>query len=700
MGRRTRLGFPRALRAFSALFLTAWLGGCTSLDAPIQAKDADGKPTGREVVLELAGNDSVPRRRLLRVLEDRLLDLSRQPGSVAVLEDVRFAVEDLYRAQGHPDVVVEVASRPVEETEVLEVRITEGTPVTVGDLQIVGGESYDRDRLLSFWLRKGSGTLGLGPPLYVESDLRGFTQSLQIFLKGEGFLEARVPPPVLTRREAEPVVDVRIEIQAGPRYVVGEARIDPAVESALGSSPPALSSGEPAEARRIEAFRSQVVDGLRGNGRPDPHIRLALARRIDGDGHFVDVAVEGEPGPLAVVLGVDVEGLERTDEDVVRAQLEIPIGKPFDGETVDASLRNLYLTGLFQRVDVRNDWVGDETQTPRPMRVHLTFVEQETRTVEALLGWGSYERARGKLRFEEANLFGSGRGLVMEGRLSQRGWRALSTVTDPDFLRSGLTLSVSADALSREEPSFLDRAYGGTVALGRQVTDHWIVRGGYSYRLHDGLSSDVLDPAAAIESYKEGSPFLETRYDTRDSLIYPRSGYQVALQVDSNSPKFGSDLDFVRVRFAASAYLPFDEDSGLAFRTDQGMLWPSDPAELIPLQERFYNGGENTVRSYRESLLGPLDANGRPLGGDFRNVFGVELRSRLVGMLEGSLFVDAGNVGTDIDEFGLSDLRYAVGAGLRIALPIGPIRFDAGINPEPRDGDRDWVLHISVGYPF
>jgi outer membrane protein insertion porin family len=690
----------RALRGVSALALVAALSACTALDRPIQANDPQGKPEGELVELVLVGNDSVPRRRLFRVLQDRLIDFSRNPGSRAVMEDVRFAVEDVYRGQGHPDVVVTVASMPAEDRQLLEVTIAEGTPVTVGDLEITGGEAFVRDELLKFWLRKSSGALGLGPPLFVESDLRGFAQSLQIYLRGEGYLEAKVPPPDFARREAEPIVDVRVAIDTGPRYVVGDVGIVDAVRAALGDTVPSLDHGEAAEARRIEGFRSQIVDGLRGNGRPDPHIRLDLQRRIDGEGHFVDVAVEGDPGPLAVVVGVDVEGLDRTDESVVRAQLAIPIGEPFDGETVDASLRNLYLTGLFQRVDVRNDWVGDEAASPRSMRVHLTFVEQETRTVEALLGWGSYERARGKLRFEEANLFGTGRGLVVEGRLSQRGWRALATVTDPNFLRSGLTLSVSADALRREEPSFLDRAYGGTVALGRQITDHWIVRGGYSYRLHDGLTSNVLDPAAAIESYTEGSPFLESRYDTRDSLIYPRSGYQIALQIDSNAPAFGSDLDFTRARFAASAYLPFNADTGLAFRTDQGLLWPRDRSETIPLQERFYNGGENTVRSYRESLLGPLDTNGRPLGGEFRNVFGVELRSRLIGMFEGSLFVDAGNVGTDIGDFGLSDISYAVGAGLRIALPIGPIRFDAGVNPEPRDGDRDWVLHISVGYPF
>jgi outer membrane protein insertion porin family len=685
---------------FIATVLMLLLCGCSSFDGPIQAKNANGAPEGSLVELAVQGNDSIPRRRLSRVLQDRLLDLSRHPGSEAVLEDVRFAVEDLYRGQGYPDVVVEVSTEPAEDRQVLEVSVREGTPVTVGDLEIVGGDGFERERLLTFWLRKGSGTLGLGPPLFVESDMRGFAQSLRIFFRGEGYLEAEVPPPVFQRRDGEPVVDVRIAIEAGPRYVVGQVGIQDAIRAALGDSQASLKPGAAAEVRRMEGFRSQVVDGLRERGRPDPHVRLDLRRRIDADGHFVDVTVEGEPGPLAVVEGVDVEGLERTDESVVRAQLEVPLGQPFQGGSVDASLRNLYLTGLFQRVDVRNDWIGDETESPRRMRLHLTFVEQETRTVEALLGWGSYERARGKLRFEEANLFGTGRGLVVEGRVSQRGWRTLTTVTDPNFLRSGLTLSVSADALRREEPSFLDRAYGGTVALGRQVTDHWVVRGGYSYRLHDGLTSDVLDPAAAIESYTEGSPFLESRYDTRDSLIYPRSGYQIAVQADTNAPAFGSDLDFTRLRFAASAYLPFGDDSGLAFRTDQGLLWPSDGADTIPLQERFYNGGENTVRSYRESLLGPLDANGRPLGGSFRNVFGIEIRSRLLGMLEGALFVDAGNVGTDSGDFGLSDLRYAVGAGLRIALPIGPIRFDAGINPEPRDGDRDWVLHISVGYPF
>src|SRR6185503_5417776 len=101
----------------------------------------------------------------------------------------------------------------------------------------------------------------------------------------------------------------------------------------------------------------------------------------------------------------------------------------------------------------------------------------------------------------------------------------------------------------------------------------------------------------------------------------------------------------------------------------------NDPGQL-PIQERFFNGGESTVRSFRESHLGPRSPNGDPEGGEFRNIFNVETRFPLFGPLQGALFVDAGNVGRKVEDYGFRDMRYAVGAGLRFALPIGPLRVD------------------------
>src|SRR5690606_23855754 len=148
------------------------------------------------------------------------------------------------------------------------------------------------------------------------------------------------------------------------------------------------------------------------------------------------------------------------------------------------------------------------------------------------------------------------------------------------------------------------------------IAERTTARIGYTYRLHTGLESEVLDPAATIREYTEGSPFVEARYDSRDSPIYPRQGLHLMAQIDGNHPDLGADIDFLRARVAAAWYAPLDDDVGLALRAESGWLWPGDGSTAVPLPERFYNGGESSVRSFDQSDLGPKDPNGRALGGE------------------------------------------------------------------------------------
>lgn len=691
------------------------LGACGSTRTFVAAPEED-RPEGVPIDVEFHGVEQVAEFRLIRAIEDRMYDLSRQPDSEVVVQDAAFDIEDFYRQEGFPDVEVEArverpavtdADDPEDEvdprTRVAIFEITEGPQVTVSAMDVVGADSYSRERLSELWLRRGSGALGLGDPLFVENDVLGFVEGLRLFLRGEGYLDAKVRLEEIVRPPGSTEVAIRIVIDEGVRYVVGNVDVAPDVAEAVRGGDFDDPTGAPAAAERIDAFRTAVREVLRRRGRPEPDVRVELSRRATEAGKFVDIAVVGRPGRVARIVEIRLEGLESTRESVVRDLLEVEEGQLYDGTALDESLRQLYLTGLFKRIDLETAWIESEGDDPSGigrLRVVLRIVEQESETIEALIGYGSYERLRGKLRYEEANLFGTGRGLVLEGRLSQKGWRGLATVTDRDFLHSGLGLSISGDVRRREAPSFVDRAYGGTIAFTRELTERWMVRGGYSYRLHDGLVSEVQTPAADITRYTEGAPFLETRLDSRDSLIYPRDGGQLQFQIDANDPAFGADIEFVRARFGSSYYVPISERVSLALRADTGLLWPGERSDLVPLQERFYNGGENTVRSFRESLLGPLDVNGRPLGGEFRTVFGTELRARLIRTFEGALFADAGNLGADVDDYGLDDMRFAIGAGLRIALPIGPIRADVAWNPDRDPGEKEWVFHLTVGYPF
>jgi outer membrane translocation and assembly module TamA len=106
------------------------------------------------------------------------------------------------------------------------------------------------------------------------------------------------------------------------------------------------------------------------------------------------------------------------------------------------------------------------------------------------------------------------------------------------------------------------------------------------------------------------------------------------------------------------------------------------------------------VRSYDEAELGPKDVNGEPVGGEFRNVLNVELRWQVLTNVELAAFADAGNVGRQVGDYTFNDLKYGLGGGIRILLPIGPVRLDAAYNPDRDPGDEVWEVHFSIGYPY
>jgi outer membrane translocation and assembly module TamA len=188
----------------------------------------------------------------------------------------------------------------------------------------------------------------------------------------------------------------------------------------------------------------------------------------------------------------------------------------------------------------------------------------------------------------------------------------------------------------------------------------------------------------------------------------------------------GSEVDLVRGTLRLGYYLPFGpkplapgvtedprgtplqrwvQQSGLAFGARSGLVHSlnhsgPDEATTLPIDERFFNGGADTVRSFGERELGPLDKHGNPLGGEFYTVFNVEYTFPLYGELQGAVFTDAGNLSPTSENPGLTELRYAVGAGLRYKLPIGPIRLDYGVNPDPRPDEDFGAFHFSFGFAF
>jgi outer membrane protein assembly complex protein YaeT len=702
-GRARTAGGRRTVRARYcwSLWLLAVAAGCTALEESWLTNEPFAGAVPREVRAEFTGNASVANGTLRTAIRADMLGLSQGLDAEAAAWDAADAIAEYYRSQGFPDASatfrVDGPTVRLGEPDLVVVHfaVEEGPAVTVARLRLEGNRQFDDAELLSLWARRNSGAFGLGDPWFVHAELRSFAIAIRDFYRSRGFLEAAVDGPDVEREPGAATASATLRVTEGRRFHFGAVTVAPALRAALGPALPRLPTGDPFSTLRAQEFLLAIRSALLRRGHPDPNVGTApLPDVTQLAAPRIDLDVGGDPGPRVDYGAIEVAGNERTRTSVITGKLGFAEGEAFDGLAEQETVGRLYRTGLFKQVAIEHGPIADGR-----MPVQVRVEELDAQAIEALVGYGSYEQLRAGLRWEDRNLFGSGRELAVETRVSQKGYRGSATVTDRDLIGHEVTGSLGGEVFSREYPSYQDRAYGVTTSLRRSLGELAVARAGYSYLEHD-TTSFVQGVPPTVEDYSDGSVFVELRRDTRDNIVLPASGTAAYVRADFTNELFGADFDFNRLRAGVAWIVALGEDTRIGVDAEAGWLWPGIASTGVPVAERFFNGGYDTVRSYEQDELGPKDAVGNPLGGEFRNVFSLELRQRLWGPLEGSLFADAGNVGGAVADYGFHDMGYALGLGLRLQLPIGPVRVDAGWNPDRAPGDEAWVLHFAIGYPF
>ncbi len=553
-----------------------------------------------------------------------------------------------------------------------------------------------------------------------------------------GFLEVAVGEPEVTFSSDRTRALVRIPISEGPRYVLTEVRFrgsESRSESKLRELI-ALSIGEPYTTRVAYELRARLVQELFDAGRRDVEIQFAESRDRETGG--VTLLFDIDEGPAIEIGRILVEPEADVRSGFVQSRLELEPGDLWTAAAERKSFKNLYRSGLFRSIDLRlaaaepdappqeetpeeeapeSDGVESQQREPEDqdpgagrseslVEVRDLIVElEELPTLEVYVepGWGSYELARLRAGVAERNLFGTGRGVSIDMIAAIRAQRLLLSLTDPWFLGSDYAMTYTIFANRREEPAFTSSSLGAGATLARRWNDRWSSSLAYQFRFSDidDVAPDFVGPADSDSSFDISSFTLTTTRDTRNGLFLPTRGSFARSGLEWAGETIGSELDFFRATFLGSSFRSLRDGTVLGVAARGGWIAPLGATDDIPLQERFFNGGENTVRSFLEDELGPLDANGDPIGGDAYTAFTVELRQRLGKNFETAAFVDAGNLTESHEDFlEFADYRFGIGTGLRYLLPIGPLRLDAAWNPDPGPQDSDWALHFAVGLSF
>ena len=648
-------------------------------------------------------------------LKEQITSIAELGLTAARADDAAFFLELFYRKNGY----VKVEVRYAISGSRLRLDIDEGPRVTLANINFVGNANIPSDRLFEFVVgptRERYGKTEKSLP-FVPSDVDEGVDLVRRLYISEGYLNAIVQAPNYRYSPDGTQVDANIAIVEGRQFFFGDITF----AGQTVYSPDELRQEiadllvEPYTDRRVADVPRRLEAFFKGKGYYKVKVDAAGSPGA-ARGDRVPLLVTISPGVVYYFDGTTVSGLQRLRPSYVTKRFNKLSGKKYDPEKVDEKFREMMKTGLFNVLQIK------PVPTSGNM-LHLEIAAEEAKSKEFgfSLGYGTYAGVIVGASYRDRNLFGYGRPLTTSAEFSSRGYKGEILWEDPYLFDSEYALKARLFALTFDFEGYSKFEVGGRTNISRQITRQYEVGAVVMARYVDVTSASIAPEFVGDTSYQVNSIGYTQTFDMRKSPLVSPRGIVFDNTLDYASSAFGSEIEFVRSTARVSYYLPFapekkvvhvnpkadDEESKVQkfFRQSQfaagarvGVIQPIGGSE-IPIDERFFNGGGTTVRSFAERDLGPHDDDD-PIGGEFFSVFNAEFMFPIWGELQGAVFVDAGNLLPNASDAGFSDLRYAVGVGLRYALPIGPLRLDYGVNPSPRGEEAFGAFHFSFGFAF
>jgi outer membrane protein insertion porin family len=575
--------------------------------------------------------------------------------------------------------------------------VRENKPVPVAEVRLVGfthfGESWVRQRL-GTRASHGEETRLLQAP-HLERDRR----MIRSWYLDAGFTRVEVLPPEVWPEAGPAGAVVIFTVREGPRSLLRAVSLTGGVslrsEQLLTAA--ALNEGDPYR----EAALQPAVDRVRGACARAGYPQCVVTARPDfgADRSRVDVRFTVVEGQRQRLGSIAVTGNRRTRRRVIVRELPLKPGDPLAPEALVAGKNALYDLGIFREVRYL---LPEPVPMGGPQDLVLAVRERPTGFVGFGVGYASDEGFRGFVEAGEQNLFGTGRSLRWKSKVSEIGYRHDLFFQEPwlfDYRFEGQT---DLYLESQQETGYDVRRRGLLLGVNREYTPQLLLNLRYRYELVDysNVVPDLTAELGPLESFNIGSIILGLKYDLRDNRISPRRGSLHLASVEVARPLFGGDASFTKYQVETSWYVGLWSGAEIALGLRGGFTQILLSAGDLPLSERFFLGGDRSVRGYAYKGIGPKDASGNPLGGDGYAQGNVELRFSLYKKLRGVLFFDAGELWASQSGAPPSGIKTSAGTGLRYETLVGPLRLDWGfkLNPEPGESPSRW--HLTIGYPF
>lgn len=618
---------------------------------------------------------------------------------------------DAYREKGYLYVDVEEQVVPVQGDSNVDVRfnVYEGVKVKIKRFTLHGNKAFGSIRLN--WEMK----TGKGKVFSQEIFDRDRERVLLKYAK-KGYIKAQMEDPIITYNEDQTEMYLDVFIDEGKRYKLGDVTFsgnqlftDQHLQEVLK-----LDKGKYFNQEKFREALMRVQDAYSEKG----HIfaRVVPREEFNEEQGIINFVVQIEEGPVAFIEDIVLKGNVKTKDKVIMRELEFKKGEVFNGVKVRESRRNLINLGFFDEVNVRH--LPGTKEGYQVVEIEV----REGKTGQANFGAG-YSSQNGfvgflqvtKKNFDPKDLWsftGAGQNLSVSTEFGGQKNSFSFSWSDRFFRDTKYSLSLNGFNTTQEKEGYDVGNSGGSIGVGRQWgkdKDNSIF---FSYKFDDVTVDNIVVGEAPSDIIDEAGPDLETKRtvsslttrfvrDKRDNFLFTTKGYRLMVSNELAGYVLGGDEDFDEFQIEGRWYKNVVSSHIFAVRGRYAIIGDVFGSDPIPSFRRFFLGGQNTVRGFRDRQIDIKSDTGASLGGGAQMAFvNLEYRIPVVERVFTVVtFLDIGSVWQGFGKGSVTDVAVGGGLGMRITTPLGPIRLDFGRGfTDPNKGNTE--VYFGIGESF
>ncbi len=636
------------------------------------------RPFVRDVVF--AGNKKLDSAALQEKIDLKL-------GGVYNPVDVNRAAEKLkeyYEQEGYFEVAIAPDVQRLPDGDVsVTFRITEGRKIKIERIVIEGAHGLTPKEIKEVMATKECEYIPIMLP-GCEYILPGAVQRQKLdedvdrivqLYNDHGYIQARVESTDVQVDRIKARATIRIVVVEGPQFKVGGVDV-----TGTGVLP-------------VEEIRRQIL--LKpGDVFSRSKLRESVKKINDVYGTI------GRASADVIVERINVAGNTRSEEKILRREIPMAEGDLFTTPKLARARQKLVNLNYFDTVNA--------TTAPGSAKdkiiVNIDVTEKPTGIFSIGGGYSSQDGLLGTLNLSQRNFLGRGWIVALQLAGGAKVQNGTLGFTEPWLFDRPLSAGFDLFNNRRVFTDYTANSLGGDIRFGHPLGDY--SRWNALYRVSQDKISGVNPTASTNLLDQEGTHLTSLigvglARDTRDSVFETSRGSNATIGLDFAGVGFGEQ--WFRTLASTSYFLPAWRDHVIGARVMGGysLGWHNGS---VPLFERFFLGGPNSIRSFKAQEVSPKDSSGTRIGGNIELVGNVEYTVPLFYGIRAAAFFDVGNVwGPDIsagEKFDITDLHYASGLGVRWVSPFGPIRVDYGVNLNPAKGEKFGNFHFSVGSAF